>query len=50
MFGEPVFELIVVPIVVFLFSGFKSPIDPFVLFHYSVFDYMCFTVMFHKMR
>ena len=37
----------VVLFVIFLFS-LQIAIEPFALFHHSVFDYMCFTVMFKR--
>ena len=32
----------------FLVFWLQIAIEPFALFHHSVFDYMCFTVMFHS--
>ena len=39
--------LTVVLLMFFLCSGFRSPLSP--LFHHGVIDYMCFTVMFHRL-
>ena len=40
--------LIGVMFVLFSCSGFRSPFEPLALFQNSVYDCICFTVMFHR--
>ena len=36
------------PVCGFLVVWLQVAIEPFALFHHSVFDYVCITVMFHR--